>query len=176
MIRELEQTVRSLAEQMRMLSHNSVAPSRTSPSGAGGQTQGTLSQLLRQQTLPPPVSQPPYAGQHGAYQGPQMPASMQQPWFSQNIAAPQASHPTAPPPLPPQQALRTSPPTQTEEWDDTYLAVLGAQDARQLRELLARSNPEIVMPLKGPGPLSQAVVLTLVHRVCNCLPSSSRAH
>lgn len=166
MIRELEQTVRSLAEQMRILSHNSVAPSRTSPSGAGSQTQGTLSQLLRQQALPPPVSQPAYAGQH-PYQGPQMPALMQQPWFSQNIAAPQASHPTAPPPLPPQQALRTSPQTQTEEWDDTYLGVLGSQDARKLRELLARSNPEIVMPLKGPGPLSQAVVLTLVHRVRN---------
>ena len=176
MIRELEQTVRSLAEQMRMLSHNSVAPSRTSPSGTGGQNQGTLSQLLRQQTLPPPVAQPPYAGQHGSYQGPQMPASMQQPWFSQNIAAPQASHPTAPPPLPPQQTLRTSPPTQTEEWDDTYLAVLGTQDARQLRELLARSNPEIVMPMKGPGPLSQAVVLTLVHRVRDYSTSAWSAH
>lgn len=165
MIRELEQTVRSLAEQMRVLSHNSVAPSRTSPSGAGSQNQGTLSQLLRQQTLPPPVAQPPYAGQHGSYQGPQMPASMQQPWFSQNIAAPQASHPTAPPPLPSQQGLRTSPQRQSEEWDDIYLGVLGTQDGRQLRELLARSNPEIIMPLKGSGPLSQAVVLTLVHRV-----------
>jgi hypothetical protein len=50
-------------------------------------------------------------------------------------------------------------------WDDTYLAVLGTQDLRPLRELLARSNPEIVMPLKGPSPLSQAVILTLVHRV-----------
>ncbi|EPT05944.1 hypothetical protein FOMPIDRAFT_1026825 [Fomitopsis schrenkii] len=172
MIRELEQTVRSLAEQMRILSHNSVAPSRTSPSGAGSQTQGTLSQLLRQQALPPPVSQPAYAGQH-PYQGPQMPALMQQPWFSQNIAAPQASHPTAPPPLPPQQALRTSPQTQTEEWDDTYLGVLGSQDARKLRELLARSNPEIVMPLKGPGPLSQAVVLTLVHRLSSLVGETS---
>ena len=53
----------------------------------------------------------------------------------------------------------------TEEWDDTYLAVLGMQDTRQLRELLARSNPEVVMPTTGGGPLSQAVVLTLVHRL-----------
>jgi len=52
-----------------------------------------------------------------------------------------------------------------EEWDDTYLAVLGTQDPRQLRELLSRSNPEIVLPLKGSGPLSQAVVLTLLHRL-----------
>ncbi|KZT69035.1 hypothetical protein DAEQUDRAFT_757242 [Daedalea quercina L-15889] len=174
MIRELEQTVRSLADQMRVLNHNSVAPSRTSPSGTGNQSQGTLSQLLRQQTLPPPVSQPPYSGQHGSFQGPQMPASMHQPWFNQNIAAPQASHPTAPPLLPPQQQpLRTSPPTQTEEWDDTYLAVLGTQDVRQLRELLARSNPEVVMPLKGSGPLSQAVVLTLVHRLSSIVGETS---
>jgi hypothetical protein len=50
-------------------------------------------------------------------------------------------------------------------WDDTYLAVLGTQDTRQLRELLSRSNPEVIMPLKGQPPLSQAVILTLVHRV-----------
>ena len=50
-------------------------------------------------------------------------------------------------------------------WDDTYLNVLGTQDTRQLRELLARSNPDAVMPLKGQSPLSQAVILTLVHRV-----------
>lgn len=53
----------------------------------------------------------------------------------------------------------------SEEWDDTYLSVLSTQDPKQLRELLARSNPEIVMPLSGPGPLSQAVILTLLHRV-----------
>ncbi|KAH9934831.1 uncharacterized protein B0H18DRAFT_978500 [Fomitopsis serialis] len=155
MIRELEQTVRSLAEQMRLLSHNSVAPSRTSPSAPGSQTQGTLSQLLRQQALPPPcLNTVPWAA--GPFQQSQMPPTMHQPWFNQNIVAPQASHPTAPPPLP-QQALRTSPQAQTEEWDDTYLAVLGTQDIRQLRELLARSNPDLIMPLKGPGPLSQAV-------------------
>ena len=62
---------------------------------------------------------------------------------------------------------RATPPSsgQPEEWDDTYLAVLGSQDTRQLRELLARSNPDIVMPLNAPSPLSQAVMLTLVHRV-----------
>ncbi|TFY60695.1 hypothetical protein EVJ58_g4976 [Rhodofomes roseus] len=172
MIRELDQTVRSLAEQMRLLTHNSVAPSRTSPSGTANQSQG-LSQLLRQQSMPATVPQPPYAGQHGPFQQSQMqPAPMHQPWFSHPIAAPQASHPTAPPPLP-QQPLRTSPPTQTEEWDDTYLAVLGTQDIRQLRELLARSNPDVIMPLKGPGPLSQAVVLTLVHRLSGIVGETS---
>lgn len=37
-------------------------------------------------------------------------------------------------------------------WDDTYLTMLGTQDLRQLRELLARSNPEVVMPLKEQSP------------------------
>jgi hypothetical protein len=36
---------------------------------------------------------------------------------------------------------------------------------RQLRELLARSNPEVIMPLNTTPPLSQAVILTLVHRL-----------
>ena len=97
---------------------------------------------------------------------------MHGPWFGPSIAAPQASHPTAPPPIPSQNSgisnlNRTPPlhPQQPEEWDDTYLAVLGTQDNRQLRELLARSNPDITMPVGGGGPLSQAVVLTLVHRV-----------
>jgi hypothetical protein len=55
----------------------------------------------------------------------------------------------------------------TENWDETYVEVLGTQDPRQLRELLARSNPEVIMPLNAHGPLSQAVVLTLIHRVCS---------
>lgn len=96
---------------------------------------------------------------HAQYQ-PSPPVQSQ--WFSSAIAAPQASHPLAPPP-PPQQ--RASPAPISEEWDDTYLAVLGTQDPRQLRELLSRSNPEVIMPLNGPGPLSQAVILTLLHRV-----------
>ena len=89
-------------------------------------------------------------------------------WFGQGgIAAPQASHPAAPPPPPAPHAplVQRTPPSKTEDWDEMYLAVLGSQDSRQLRELLGRSNPEIVMPLNGPGPLSQAVVLTLLHRV-----------
>jgi len=51
--------------------------------------------------------------------------------------------------------------------------VLGTQDIRQLRELLARSNPEGVMPLKGQPPLSQAVILTLVHRLAGAIGESA---
>lgn len=133
---------------------------------------GNMPQVLRQHAVMPPLSQQPtsnYAPQHGPFPQPQQQTTNAPvphgPWFGQtNIAAPQASHPVAPPPAP-QQVNRTPPLTQTEEWDDTYLAVLGAQDTRQLRELLARSNPEVVMPSSSSGPLSQAVVLTLVHRV-----------
>ncbi|KZT11432.1 uncharacterized protein LAESUDRAFT_740929 [Laetiporus sulphureus 93-53] len=176
-IRDLEQAVRHLSDQVKYLTLNPSAlahsaPNRNSP-GASSSSQHAqnLSQLLRQQVLPQVSQAPPYSGQpHGSFQQqqqqqqqPQQQPSMQ-PWFAPNIAAPQASHPAAPPPLPPQQMMRSSP-AQTEEWDDTYVAVLGTQDFRQLRELLARSNPDVVLPLNGPGPLSQAVVLTLVHRL-----------
>lgn len=178
-----------LSDQVKFLTMNVGPPAQLSmpPVNRGSpaslpsaqHSQNNLSQVLRHPILPPVTQQPPsnYAPQHGPYpqqqqqqqqqqqpQGPLAPAQ-HGPWFGPtNIAAPQASHPVAPPPAP-QQVNRTPPLTQTEEWDDTYLAVLGSQDTRQLRELLARSNPEIVMPSGSSGPLSQAVVLTLVHRV-----------
>jgi len=61
----------------------------------------------------------------------------------------------------------------SEDWDETYLAVLGKQDSRQLRDLLSRSNPDVVMPLNESGPLSQAVVLTLVHRLSAAIGETS---
>jgi len=139
-------------------------PSNTSPvSNIASMT----SQSHHRQPNLPPSTQAVYTTQPLSGYTPQTQAQpMHGSWYpSQNIAAPQASHPLAPPPPPPPLASRRSPPVQSEEWDDTYLAVLGTQDSKQLRELLARSNPEIVMPLNGPGPLSQAVVLTLLHRV-----------
>lgn len=45
------------------------------------------------------------------------------------------------------------------------MAVLGTQDPKQLRELLARSSPEVVMPMDRKGPLSMAVILSILHRV-----------
>jgi hypothetical protein len=55
--------------------------------------------------------------------------------------------------------------------DDTYLAVLGTQDLRQLCELLVRPIPEAVMPLKGQSPLLLPVVLMLVHNVSFFFPA-----
>jgi hypothetical protein len=180
LIRDLEHSVRVLSDQVKFLTMNAPSISgahlqlqhSNSPGPSGQHHQANLSQShLRQ----PPVQAPPsFSQSHAPFQQPSPASGMHSQWFSSGIAAPQASHPLAPPPPPPlpptvqSQSQRTPPapaPAQSEEWDDTYLAVLGTQDPRQLRELLSRSNPEVIMPLNGPGPLSQAVVLTLLHRL-----------
>ena len=88
-------------------------------------------------------------------------------WF--NIAAPQASHPAT---LLQQQQQPVSvpvpertPPAKTEDWDDVYLGVLHTQDSLKLRDLLSRTNPDHVFSINGTPLVSQAVILTLVHRV-----------
>ena len=127
-------------------------------------------QSLHRQANLPPSTQSAYTSQPLTGYTPQTQAPpIHGSWYSSpNIAAPQASHPIAPPPP---LASQCSPPAQSEERDDTYLAVLGTQDPKQLRELLARSNPEIVMPLNAPGPLSQAVILTLLDQVHLPMPN-----
>ncbi|KAH9060084.1 hypothetical protein EDB87DRAFT_1562339 [Lactarius vividus] len=170
MIRELEQSVRTLSEQIKFLSINTGTPLqqpqvRGSPGPSTGP--GTMVSFNQQQAFrhpAPPINVPQMYGPPP----PQPPQpTMQGPWFPSGIPAPQASHPALPPPT------QQTPPAPSEEWDDTYLAVLGTQDTRQLRELLARSNPEIVMPLKGSPPLSQAVILTLVHRLAGAIGESA---
>jgi hypothetical protein len=113
----------------------------------------------------PPVNQgqPNYNQNQGNFQ---QPPAAHGSWFPPSIAAPQASAPAQPPAIP-------QPPA--EQWDDTYLHVLGTQDRGQLRDLLARSNPEVVMPANGQGPLSQAVVLTLLHRLAAAVGETSPA-
>jgi len=174
-IRDLDQTVKILSEQVKYMSlNNSVSnppshmlQSRGSPAPPAPTTQ-QQSGLVNQYRHPAQLAtqlpqQPGYPQQHSGYQQPLPPPPVlhnSQPWFNANIAAPQASHPAAPPPV-----QSHTPPAPTEEWDESYLAVLSTQDLRQLRELLARSNPEVVMPLNSTPPLSQAVILTLVHRL-----------
>lgn len=172
MIRELEQSVRTLSEQIKFLSINTgmslqQPPVRNSPGPVSGAN--PMASFGQQQTFRhagPPVNVPQMYGPP-----PQPPAQqpgMQGPWFSSGIPAPQASHPALPPPT------QQTPPAPAEEiWDDTYLAVLGKQDLRQLRELLARSNPEVIMPLNGQPRLSQAVILTLVHRLAGAIGESA---
>ncbi|KAG9318257.1 hypothetical protein JVU11DRAFT_339 [Chiua virens] len=168
LIRDLEHSVRVLSDQVKFLTMNATNPHRlpstTSPASVMA---GIPSQSLHRQANLPPTTQPTYTSQPLSGYTPQTQAQpIHGPWYSSpSIAAPQASHPLAPPPPPPPPASQQSPSAQTEEWDDTYLAILGTQDPKQLRELLARSNPDIVMPLNAPGPLSQAVILTLLHRL-----------
>ena len=176
-IRDLEQNVKVLSEQVKYLSLNNPTPNTPShllssrgspaPSVPTNQQQSGLvgvNQYRHQAQLPTQLPQQSgYPHQHGGYQQPLPPPPVlhnPQVWFNTSIAAPQASHPAAPPPAQPH-----TPPAPTEEWDETYLAVLSTQDLRQLKELLARSNPDVIMPLSGTPPLSQAVILTLVHRL-----------
>ena len=179
-IRDLEQTVKMLSEQVKYLSiNNSVSntPSHllssqgspTPPAPTNQQQSGLVgvNQYRHQAQLPAQLPQQSGYPQHGGYQQPLPPPPVlhnPQPWFNTNIAAPQASHPAPPPPV-----QSHTPPAPTEEWDESYLAILGTQDLRQLKELLARSNPEVVMPLNSAPPLSQAVILTLVHRLAAAL-------
>ncbi|KAF9228666.1 hypothetical protein BS17DRAFT_772338 [Gyrodon lividus] len=169
LIRDLEHSVRVLSDQVKFLTMNATNPHHRMPSGSSpvpGITSVGPQPLHRQQNIPPSTQSSYTTQPHSSYPQQTQPPPIHGSWYaSPNIAAPQASHPIAPPPPPPPSSSQRSPPAQSEEWDDTYLAVLGTQDPKQLRELLARSNPEIVMPLNGPGPLSQAVILTLLHRL-----------
>ncbi|KAF9001924.1 hypothetical protein BDQ17DRAFT_1357730 [Cyathus striatus] len=182
-IRELEHTVRTLSEQVKYLSMNTsgslhhLPPSQKAQHSPGlGVTQipSNIGQPshMRPQNIPPPNNPPPppnYAHNVPSYQPPSQPPPMHSQWFGANIAAPQASHPaTLPPTLPSQsqqQQQERSSPIKPDQWDEMYLGVLHTQDAGKLRDLLSRTNPELVMPLNGSSLVSQAVILTLLHRL-----------
>lgn len=181
-IRELEHTVRTLSDQVKFLSMNPPAPhhhlqqtqpSQSSPGANVPQLQGSINQShVRQQNLPP-VPPAPASYNHPSHANFQQPTQpMHAPWYGASIAAPQASHPaTIPQPPPPTQTqAERTPPIKPEQWDEIYLGVLHTQDASKLRDLLSHTNPEVIMPLNGVSLVSQAVILTLVHRVCD-LPS-----
>ena len=175
-IRDLEQSVRALSEQVKYLSLNTVRRSASPVGNVGAVVPFNQQQHVRQVGPPPGGMQ---AQVYGPMPPPQQmahpppPQGMQGQWFPTSIPAPQASHPALPPPTHPVHHTPPSQASQQEEWDETYLGVLGMQDQRALRELLARSNPEVVMPLKGPIPLSQAVILTLCHRLSAAIGESA---
>lgn len=179
-IRELEHSVRALSDQVKFLSINSTGPlhmlqqpqTRNSPSTTVPQIQSNLNQPHhRQQTqAQPSQTTSSYSHNLGNFQQqaqpPPPPPVMHGPWYSAGIAAPQASHPaTLPQPPPSQPQPERTPPIKPEQWDEIYLGVLHTQDAAKLRDLLSHTNPELIMPLNGPSLVSQAVILTLVHRV-----------
>jgi hypothetical protein len=170
--------VRTLSDQVKFLSINSTGPLhmlqqpqvRNSPSAAVPQIQSSLNQAHHRQQNAPQASQtaPSYTHNLGTFQQQSQPPPPPPPapWYSTGIAAPQASHPaTLPQPPPSQPQSERTPPIKPEQWDEIYLGVLHTQDAAKLRDLLSRTNPELIMPLNGSSLVSQAVILTLVHRV-----------
>jgi hypothetical protein len=172
LIRDLEHSVRMLSDQVKFMSLTSAANHRIATSGSPAPSVSNVSAMNqgmhRAQNIPPATTQAPvYVAQPmGSFAQPPQQSQMHSTWYPSPIAAPQASHPIAPPqPPPPPPLSQRTPPAQHDAWDDTYMAVLGTQDPKQLRELLARSSPEVVMPLDRKGPLSMAVILSILHRV-----------
>lgn len=153
---------------MPQMGHPTPVPSHSSPSSSSSNYvssgQSPMSQSHHRPGNLPPMG-PSSSYQTSFQQGPPQPSGLHNQWYGPHLPIAQqmvqqaASQPSA------------APAPKTEEWDDTYLAVLSTQDLKQLRELLARSNPEIIMPSSGSGPLSQAVILTLVHRVSGSVVS-----
>ncbi|KXN90514.1 hypothetical protein AN958_04186 [Leucoagaricus sp. SymC.cos] len=182
-IRELEHSVKMLSDQVKFLSLNTTgsmnhlqqsSQSHNSP-GPLPPVQGPHGQShLRQQQNIPPVNPQPQNYPHSSYsqqqpppphQPPPPPPAMHNAWFPPTIAAPQASHPATIPQPPPAQQERSTPQIKPDEWDEVYLGVLQTQDAAKLQDLLGHTNPDLIMPLSGPCLVSQAVILTLVHRL-----------
>lgn len=175
--------MRALSDQVKYLSVNSAghhnllqqSQARNSPGTNVPAIQPTLPQSLNRQQNPPQMNLPSSNYGHNIsnfqqQQPPPQPQPLHGPWYGTGLAAPQASHPATLPQAPPQQQPPSdrTPPIKPEQWDDIYLGVLHTQDASKLRELLSRTNPDLIMPLNGPSLVSQAVILTLVHRVRPC--------
>ncbi|KAJ3997522.1 hypothetical protein F5050DRAFT_1399834 [Lentinula boryana] len=99
---------------------------------------------------------------------PPQPTQPQPQWYNRPIAAPQASHPAVPPPPahPPSQSSPSIPP---DQWDEMYLGVLHTQDTNKLKDLITSTDPELIIPLNGTPLVSQAVILTLVHRLSSII-------
>ncbi|KZV85100.1 hypothetical protein EXIGLDRAFT_682093 [Exidia glandulosa HHB12029] len=177
-IRDMEMTVKALSEQVKFLSMNllpgvqppmlppprRISPVQSHPSSHSQQG----SSHMRQGPQPVHPGPPPQMYQQNSPYAPPPPPPQNNPsWF-------QANHGPPPPHMQPQQApVRDQVQVSQDDWDEVYLSVLGTQDAGQLRDLLARSNPDIIMPLNGSVPLSQAVVLTLSHRIAQAISETS---
>ncbi|KAF8522117.1 hypothetical protein BU17DRAFT_87217 [Hysterangium stoloniferum] len=179
LIREMEHSIRSLTEQVKMLNLNmpvNPPPQHTHhqgrvpaspPSGSGTHGHGTLPSHLRQPNYPinPPI--PQAYGTQASYGPP--PASQGQPYYTPTSLPGQPTPPsTAQVPNVTPGGSKTN-----EEWEEIFMSILGSQDLRQLRDLLSRSKAEVVLPAGGKGPLSQAVVLTLVHRLASLINDSN---
>ncbi|KAG6874293.1 hypothetical protein C0995_001518 [Termitomyces sp. Mi166 len=189
-VRSLSDHIKFLNMNPSVSHHNLQQQSQTrnSPNANVPPVQSGLPPLHpRQQNAP--VAPPPPAGYghkistlpqqlpQQPQQVPLPPAVVHQTWYPPSIAAPQASHPATipqPPPPPQQQVL---PPQQQQQpesittpdandtWESIFLPAVLSEDLRDLQRLLSRTNADVVMPLDRPGPLSQPVILTAMHRL-----------
>jgi len=182
-IRDLEQAVRGLQEQVKFLTINNASnvaaqhnqhlhQHRASPPVIATSPHGGMSSHLPRNNMSSAYNQtqPSYGQSAGVNPSAWYTTNQHAPLLSQAIPQQQ---PSAQPTIPTTSSSAAQQDSQKEDWDENYLAVLATQDLRQLRELLARSNPDAVMPLSGPCPLSQAVVLTLIHRLSAAVGETS---
>ncbi|KAJ4488438.1 hypothetical protein J3R30DRAFT_3792845 [Lentinula aciculospora] len=154
--------------QMNQQPPNHRQASLQSIQSSTSQLPSQLSSQLSSQQLPSQMP-PSYSmgNQGSSYPAPQA-AQPQPQWYNHPIAAPQASHPAVPPPPahPPTQRSPSIPP---DQWDEMYLSVLHTQDTNKLKELIISTDPELIIPLNGTPLVSQAVILTLVHRLSSII-------
>ncbi|QRW17722.1 inactive protein kinase [Rhizoctonia solani] len=173
-IRDMEISIRNLSDQVKALSM--AVHSQTSRISPGPNMQ---SQHIRNASVPSPLSNigpgPSYGSQQQQQPSYQPQPQPQQQSYNQWMQPQQQPQQQQPQPQPQPQSQQQPQQQRSEDWDDTFLGVLSTQDHGKLRELLARCNPEVIMPSSGNGqsPLSQAVVLTLIHRLSSTLSELS---
>jgi len=178
LIRDMEHSIRALADQVKLLSlnlpvggplphvHQTRAPASPPAGGAVSHGHAQLQPHMRQASHPLGAQMQSY-GPQGSY-GPPPPPAQAQNWYPAPSLPSQATPPSS------TQSVGIAPSSsKNEDWEEVFMSVLGGQDLRQLRELLARSNPEVILPSSGKGPLSQAVVLTLIHRLASLVNDST---
>ena len=158
----MEQSIRSLAEQVKILSAQvaSSAADATHRAKVQQATPDYTQQLRQPAAAPAPVNPSAFLQPYNSSSG----------WV--NSAQPQPIQSSQPPfNLPPLQPTSISsgqpvvPQNRPEDWDETFLSTLGMHDQKKLRDLLVRASPDAVIPADKPSPLSQTVILALIHRV-----------
>lgn len=168
MIRDMDHSLRSLSDQVKVLSmnlsvsggqahgHHQVRVPASPPGSTGSMGHPPLPAHMRQPVGPQMQS---YPGGSGAYD--RSAPGQASGWYQQ----PSMANQPTPPSTATQAANLPTSSSKSEEWEEIFMTILASQDMRQLQELLARSNPEVILPSNGKAPLSQAVILTLVHKV-----------
>ncbi|KAG8865326.1 hypothetical protein FRB96_000216 [Tulasnella sp. 330] len=184
LIRDMDQTIRSLTEQVRTLAMQVQANSARS---ATPRTETTAVEYPQQHHRQAPVTTAPSTSSFlPSYSQPQQGSWGNPTMNTQPVQSPLG--PLLPPPTmasaaPPTQAPAPAPaphraeptPHRNEDWDSTFLNTLGQNDHKQIRDLLSRTPPDSVLPVGQVSPLSQTVILALIHRLALSLTELSPA-